>query len=88
MENEVAEADLLSFADLSHSMSNCHLSSTSLVSKPVMTRTSFCTVHSNSHSVGERKKENWYYCLTLTWDFNSVPSVKATEISLVRSPLS
>lgn len=47
-------ADLLSLADLSHSMSNCHLSSTSLVSRHVITNTSFCTVHSNSHSAMHR----------------------------------
>lgn len=48
-------ADLLSLADLSHSMSNCHLSSTSLVSRHVITNTSFCTVHSNSHSATQNK---------------------------------
>lgn len=55
--------DLLSLADLSHSMSNCHLSNTSLVSRHVITKTSFCTVHSNSHSATHIHKKLFNYHL-------------------------
>lgn len=63
-EGQVDITDLLSLAVLSHSMSNCHLSSTSLVSRHVITNTSFCTVHSNSHSATQRTN---IYCLE-PWD--------------------
>lgn len=60
--------DLLSLADLSHSMSNCHLSSTSLVSRHVITNTSFCTVHSNSHSATPKEQTTLIKVCYAKWE--------------------